>query len=71
MTETHPEFIIADANYYTASGSEGFVIVRDVGLKGPDGPIYVWPVDWRDYPERKGVFKTLQDAQKAMGMAEK
>lgn len=68
MDDDYPEVTIADASDYDRATADGYVIVQLSGLVGADGPVYCWPIEWASHPERKGVFPTLQDAQRALGM---
>lgn len=53
--------------YSVPPGAEGFVVVIESSLIGPNGPIYIWPYEWREAARRAGVFLTREEAEASMG----
>lgn len=62
-----PEFTVVAADQYNPPGTQGYVIVRQSGIEGPDGPVYCLPLEWTDHPERKGIFATREEAEQVLG----
>ena len=46
-------------------GQEGYVIVMRTDLVGLNGPIY-GRVGWSGHPERQGIFKTKEEAERVL-----
>lgn len=65
--EHMPDVKVAPYREYGPRDASGWVIVQRSGLELADGePLYVWPLEWTGHPERKGIFATEAEAERAL-----